>query len=220
MAVSITAKPGAQFTQYGLDRHERSTLSPTLSLKYTQGMKGVLGSDFNYSKLQFFYLQPMLIKSLGRLVLNFEAGQNFGTLPLALQNIIPGNQTYNIIPNTFALLNYYEFTADRYATFSAEHHFNGKILSYIPLIRKLKLREVAFFRTAVGSLDEKSVQMNAPALMLKAPEKPYYEYGFGIENIGFGNVRILRFDFNWRGNYLDAPETRKFGVQFGLQFYF
>ena len=153
-------------------------------------------------------------------MLNMEAGKNFNTVPLALQNIIPGNQSFNLMPNTFALLNYYEFVADEYAIFQAEHHFNGKILSYIPLIKKLKLREVVFYRTAVGSLNESSALINSSNFILKAPNKPYYEYGFGIENIGLGNLRILRLDFNWRGNYLENPETKKFGIKFGFQTYF
>ena len=220
LVLSLTTRPGAVFSQYGVDRYEHSTLAPTLVLKYTQGLEGVFGSDFNYSKLQFYYFQPILLKSFGRLLLNMEVGKNFNTVPLALQNIIPGNQSFNLMPNTFALLNYYEFVADQYATFQVEHHFNGKILSYIPLIKKLKLREVAFYRTAVGSLNASSIAINASNLILKAPKKPYYEYGFGIENIGFGNVRILRVDFNWRGNYLQNPETKKFGIKFGLQYYF
>ena len=65
-----------------------------------------------------------------------------------------------------------------------------------------------------------------------APDKGFF-YCFGcqaggdafrflmrIENIGFGNVRILRVDFNWRGNYLENPETKKFGIKFGFQYYF
>lgn len=221
LVMSVTARPGAVFSQYGVDRYEHSTLAPTIMLKYTQGLEGVLKSDFKYSKLQLYYFQPILLKSFGRLMLNVEAGKNFNKLPLALQNIIPGNQSYNLMPNTFALLNYYEFVADQYVTFQAEHHFNGKILSYIPLIKKLKLREVAFYRTAMGSLMERSVAMNVGNQNLSAPEKkPYYEYGFGIENIGFGNVRILRVDFNWRGNYLENPETKKFGIKFGFQYYF
>ena len=220
LAFSVTARPGAKFSQYGVDRYEHSTLAPTLVLKYTQGLKGVFGSDFNYSKLQFYYFQPILLKSFGRLLLNVEAGKNFSAVPLALQNVIPGNQSYSLIPNTFALLNYYEFVADEYATFHAEHHFNGKILSYIPLIKKLKLREVAFFRTAVGSLGDVSKSINATNISLNAPNRPYYEYGFGIENIGFGNVRILRIDFNWRGNYLENQDARKFGIKFGFQYNF
>ena len=43
---------------------------------------------------------------------------------------------------------------------------------------------------------------------------------FGIENIGFGNLRILRVDFNWRGNYLENLNAKKFGIKFGFQYYF
>ena len=220
LALSITARPGAKFSRYGVDRYEHSTLAPTFVLKYTRGLEGVFNADFNYNKLQFYYYQPFLLKSFGRLILNVEAGKNFNTVPLALQNVIPGNQSYSLIPNTFALLNYYEFVADEYATFHAEHHLNGKILSYIPLIKKLKLREVAFFRTAVGSLGDVSKSINATNISLNAPNRPYYEYGFGIENIGFGNIRILRIDFNWRGNYLENQDARKFGIKFGFQYNF
>ena len=220
LVFSITARPRAKFSQYGVDRYEHSTLASTIVLKYSQGLEGVFNSDFNYIKLQLYYFQPILLKSFGRLILNVEAGKNFNTVPLALQNVIPGNQSYGLIPNTFALLNYYEFVADQYATFHAEHHFNGKIFSYFPLIKKLKLREVIFYRTAVGSLKESSILINSSNLLLQAPNKPYYEYGFGIENIGFGNIRILRLDFNWRGNYLENPTANKFGIKFGFQYYF
>ena len=219
LALSITARPGAKFSQYGVDRYEHSTLAPTFVLKYTRGLEGVFNADFNYNKLQFYYYQPFLLKSFGRLILNVEAGKNFNTVPLALQNVIPGNQSYSLIPNTFALLNYYEFVTDEYLSFQAEHHFNGKLLSYIPLIKKLKLREVAFYRTAIGSLSDASKNINSTNILLSAPhQKPYYEYGFGIENIGFGNIRMLRIDFNWRGNYLDNPDAHKFGIKFGLQY--
>ena len=54
-----------------------------------------------------------------------------------------------------------------------------------------------------------------------APDQQvYYEYGFGLENIGLGNFKILRVDFNWRGNYLDRPEVKKFAVKFGIQVVF
>ncbi len=221
LAFSITARPGAKFSQYGVDRYEHSTLAPTMVLKYTRGLKDVLNSDFNYSKLQFYYFQPILIKSFGRLLLNAEAGKNFNAVPLALQNVIPGNQSYSLVPNTFALLDYYEFVADQYVTLHTEHHFNGKILSYIPIIKKLKFREVAFYRMALGSVSDASLKLNSTNLQLQAPsQKPYYEYGFGIENIGFGNLRLLRIDFNWRGNYLEKTDARKFGVKFGFQYNF
>jgi hypothetical protein len=224
---TIIARPGIKFSTYGVDRYEMTALAtnPSIILKYTKGVGGVFNSDFNYNKLQFYYYQPFILGNWGRLFTNVEVGKNFDSLPLALQNVMPANQSYGLVRGVFSLMNYYEFVADAYAVMFLEHHFNGKILSQIPLIKKLKLREVAFFRSGIGSLKQGTINMNAGNLTLSAPEKPYYEYGFGIENIGWGNFRLLRLDFNWRGNYLNhntnaTSEVRKFGVQFGFQMNF
>ena len=218
---SLMATPGAKYSQYGVDRYAFTTLSPTFVLKFTHGFENVLAGDFDYNKLQFLYSQPIILGNLGRTILNVEAGKNFNTVPLALQNIIPGNQSYFLAPNTFALLKYYEFVADAYSTMHVEHHFQGKLISFIPLINKLKLREIIFWRGAFGSLSEASKDINFENQLYSAPnEQIYYEYGFGFENIGFGNLKILRVDFNWRGNYLDRPDVSKFGVKFGLQMNF
>ncbi len=221
ITLSLIAKPGAKFSQYGIDRYQHTSLAPTFVLKYTRGLKGLLGADFSYDKLQFLYKQPILLSTWGKILINLEAGKNLDAVPLALQNIIPGNQSYALIPNTFSLMNYYEFVADSYATVQLEHHFNGKILSYIPLIKKLKFRELAFFRGAYGTLSNESKNLILGNKTYVAPDQQiYYEYGFGIENIGFGNLRILRIDFNWRGNYLDHPDVNKFGIKAGFQFTF
>ncbi len=218
ITLSLIANPGAKFSETGIDRYSHTTLAPSFVLKYTRGVKGLFNADFNYNKLQFLYTQPILTGVWGKSIINVEVGKIFETLPLALQNIIPGNQSYNLIPNTFSLLNYYEFVADTYSTLNIEHHFNGKILSYIPLIKKLKLREIAIFRTAYGTLSDASKAINLSPVQYSAPSQHiYYEYGFGIENIGFGNLRILRVDFNWRGNYLDRPNISKFGIKAGFQ---
>lgn len=218
LTLSLIAKPGAKFSQTGLDRNEHGTLAPTIILKYTRGLENLFNADFNYNKLQFMFYKPMLTGSWGKLLLNFEAGKNFDVVPLALQNVIPANQSYGIVPNTFSQLNYYEFVADSYTTLHLEQHFNGKILSYIPLIKKLKLREVAFLCAAYGTLSDASKSINTEGFKYSAPDQQvYYEYGFGIENIGFGNLRIFRVDFNWRGNYLDRPDISKFGVKAGFQ---
>ena len=221
VTLSFMARPGATYSTTGVDRYENPTLAPTIVVKYTRGIQGIFNSDFDYNKLQFLFYKPMLIGSWGKSFLNIEAGKNFNTVPLALQNIIPGNQSYSLVLGTFSQLNYYEFVADSYVTGHLEHHFNGKILSYIPLVKKLKLREVAFIRGAYGTLSDASKAINHEGYKYSAPDKNiYYEYGFGIENIGFGNIRIFRIDFNWRGNYLNNPNASKFGIKFGFQYYY
>ncbi|WP_313383305.1 DUF5686 family protein [Chishuiella sp.] len=221
LSVSIIARPKAKYTQYGLDRFELTTLAPTIMLRYTRGLKGVINSDFAYDKLQFLYTQPILIGSFGRTLITVEAGKTFQAVPLSLLSAIPGNESYGQVYGTFSQVDYYEFVTDQYATMNWEHHFNGWILNKIPLVKKLKLREVGFLRGAYGDLSDKSIAMNRSTINYFTPNKQiYYEYGFGIENIGYGNIRPIRVDFNWRGNYNDIPGARKFGVTVGLNWKF
>ena len=43
-----------------------------------------------------------------------------------------------------------------------------------------------------------------------------YEYGFGVGNI----FKVFRIDFNFRGNYLDLPGARPFGITGSFGFFF
>lgn len=220
ISVSIIAKPLATYSETGVERKEQTTNTPTIALKYTKGIQGLFNADFGYNKLQLMYTQPIPAGTWGKSILHFEAGKNFEPLPLALQNIIPGNQTFSPIQATFSQLNYYEFVADKYATIHLEHYFNGKIFSHIPLIKILKWKEIAIFRAAIGSLSDASKNMNVERIYSAPNQYPYYEYGLGIENIGLGNFRIFRVDFNWRGNYLYKPNAPKFGIKAGIQMNF
>jgi hypothetical protein len=217
LSLSIIARPGAKFSQYGLDRYEHSTLAPTIMLRYTRGFSGLFNSQFDYNKIQFLFAKPFLIGSFGKSDVVLEAGKTFEGLPLSLLSVIPGNESYGHVPGTFSQVDYYEFITDSYATFILDHHFNGWILNKIPLIKKLKLREVGFIRAAWGDISEKSREINRSGVPYLAPKNQiYFEYGFGLENIGIGNFRPFRINFNWRGNYLENPDARKFGITIGM----
>lgn len=221
LSLSLIWHPGAKYSNYGVDRFEQFTLVPTLMVRYTKGLDGFLNGDFNYSKLQLMYQAHVLVGPFGRSDIDLEAGKIFGTVPLSLMLALPGNQSYGFIPGTFGQLNYYEFTTDAYTSLIYEHHFNGWILNKIPLIKKLKWREVALFKAAWGSVSQNNIDINRSSIQYLAPNSHiYYEYGFGIENIGIGNFRPLRLDFNWRGNYLDQPNITKFSVKVGITFGF
>lgn len=212
----IDYTPTRKMVGYGVDRLEVDLNYPRIFLSYSQGLKGVLNSDFNYSKVQFYYRQPLLIGGFGRLFTTLEAGKTFGTVPLSLMNIIPGNQSYFIIDNTYNLLNYYDLIADQYTSLHLEHNFNGKLFARIPALRKLNWREIIGIKTVVGNISEENIALNASNQVYRAPANGYYEYHAGIGNI----FKVARVDFAWRGNYYNIPEARKFTVRIGFGFYF
>ncbi len=189
---------------------------PSFYLGYTYGLKDVLGGDFQYTKIQALYSQPWNIGGLGRLWSTVEAGRIFDPVPLGLLSPVPGNQTLFSIYNTFTNLDFYEFVTDTYTSLHLQHNFGGRIFSRIPVLRNLDLREIVGFRAIYGSISEDNIALNASNLVYRAPEDVYWEWSVGVGNI----FRIFRIDFNFRGNYLNNPEARQFGVtgEFGFSF--
>ena len=185
-------------------------------VNYSQGAKGLFDSDFNYQKLQFYYRQPILIGGFGRLFPSIETGKIFGKVPLGLMGVIPGNQSYFQIDNTYNLMNFYEFVADQYVAIHVEHHFNGKLFSKVPFLRKLNLREIVGIRGVYGTVSDANKSINASGLNYLAPEKGYWEYNAGIGNI----FKVFRIDCVWRGSYLNLPDVNKFGIKGSFGFFF
>lgn len=201
---------------HGVERQLVDANFPRFFVNYSQGVKGMFDSDFNYQKLQFYYRQPLLIGGFGRLFPSIETGKIFGKVPLGLMGVIPGNQSYFQIDNTYNLMNFYEFVADEYAAVQLEHHFNGRLFSRIPYLRKLNLREIVGVRGVYGNVSDANKLINASGLNYIAPDRGYWEY-----NVGIGNIfKVFRVDFVWRGTYLNLPDANKFGVKGSFGFYF
>ncbi len=208
--------PNRKTVGYGVDRLDVDFNYARFFVSYSNGIKGVLQSDFNYQKLQLYYRQPTLIGGFGRLFTTLETGKIFAAVPLGLMGVIPGNQSWFVIENTYNLLDYYDFVADEYASMHLEHHFNGRLFSRIPYLRKLNLREIVGIKAVYGRVSEDNKILNASGLQYVAPDNVYWEYNAGIGNI----FKVLRLDCAWRGNYLEMPNARKFAVRASFGFYF
>lgn len=208
--------PKRRTVGYGVERTDVDYNYTRVYLNFSQGIKGIMDSDFDYKKLQFYYRQPLLVGGFGRLFSTLEAGKIFGNVPLGLMGIVPGNQSYFIIDNTYNLLDYYEFVADEYVSLHFEHNFNGRLFSRIPGLRSLNLREIVGIKGIYGTVSQGNINMNASSIVYKAPDDLYWEYHAGIGNI----FKVFRIDFAWRGGYRDVPGANMFAVKgvFGFHF--
>ncbi len=216
-AFSVSYFPQRKMTGFGVERLNADDHFASLFAQVSRGDKSLLSSDFNYTKLQFSYIQPWQLGGYGRLTTTVETGKTFGEVPLGLLSVVPGNQSYFSIYNTFSQLDYYEFVTDSYTTLHLEHNFNGRLFSRIPFLRKYNLREIIGIRGVWGDISQGNKDLNASGLVYVAPtNKMYYEYSFGVGNI----FKVFRIDFNFRGNYLENPNARKFGVTGSFGFYF
>ena len=214
--IQIEFMPNRRTIGFGVERDVVDNPYSRFFINYSHGFKGVLNSDFKYEKLQLYYKQPIIIGPLGRTNITMELGKTFGTIPLGLMSVIPGNQTYFTIENTFSNLNFYEFISDQYLTLKWDHNFNGRIFSRIPFMRKLNWREIIGIRGVYGSISNANRAINASGLAYNAPENGYWEYSAGIGNI----FKVFRIDFSWRGNYLNTPDATKFAIKGAFGFHF
>ena len=218
MNISLEVTPRRRVIGYGVERKDVNDDYSRFFVNYTVGMQGFLESDFDFTKVQFFYRKPTQIGGFGRLLTTIEAGKTFGEVPLGLLNVVPGNQTYFSIFNTFPNLDFYEFVTDTYTSVHFEHNFGGRLFSRIPWLRDLNLREIVGVRGVWGELSDANRALSAPSnIELIAPsDQIYWEYSFGIGNI----FKVFRIDFNFRGNYLDLPDARRFSVTGAFGFFF
>lgn len=214
----LTFTPGRKVFGYGVEQRYGKKLFSTYTLKYSKGVEGIGHSNFDYDKLQLLACKPIPLFGYGILHAAVEAGKVLGTAPLIALAPTPANQSYSSAPQTFALLDYYDFITDSYINGYFEHHFDGFLFNRIPFVQKTRFKSLLFARFAYGTLSEKNKRANLTNIVFNSPEKLYWEYGFGIENIGLGNFRFIRVDFVWRNDFNDVNGVRnpKFGIRLGI----
>jgi hypothetical protein len=196
------------------DRTSLGTRYPRLTLYATFGFKNLLGGSFNYQQLKLQIDDRFRINPLGYTDYSIEAGKTFGSIPYPLLNIQTGNETYGYSAYYFNMANFNEFACDQYVRLFVTHHFDGLLLNKIPLLRKLKWREVATFKGVIGSLSARNQNVyQLPDGMFNLAGKPYMEAGVGIENI----FKFLRIDALWRLTQLNNPQIPKFGIRASIQ---
>ncbi len=198
------------------DRINLGSRYPVLNLNYAYGAPGVINGEYEYHRLQGNVTQWFNIGSIGWSKYIIEGGQVFGTLPFPLLILHPGNETFIFDEYAFNLMNYYEFISDRYLSIYYTHHFDGFFLNRVPLLRKLKWREVVFGKGLVGSISDANLQLNKLPDVTYMLDKPYFEAGIGIENM----FKILRVDGVWRLSHRDNLNASNFALFISLHFDF
>ncbi|HXL55721.1 MAG TPA: DUF5686 family protein [Chitinophagaceae bacterium] len=206
-----------RFIESNFDRYSWGSDYPILQLTYSHGFSGVFNSSYDYNKLDFSVSDYIKLPAYGTLRYNFFAGKVFGTLPYQLLVHQPGNDWYYYSNYSFNLMTRFEYLTDRYAGFSVEHNIGSGLFRYIPLTRKLKLRQFWEAKGVVGDLSDANKQLNFigdyPFKSLDG--KLYTEVGVGVDNI----FKFFRVDFMWRVLPRPLPELKqeRFGVFFGFR---
>ena len=192
-----------------------------LSVNYTRGIKGVLGSRFNYNRLTATIEKGLSFGYWGRTDFTLSGTKIFEALPYPLLEVHRGNQSFVYSTSSYNLMNFFEFITDKSVFFKMEHHFNGAIFNRIPLMKKLKWREFCEGRAVLGGISQKNIDL-IPGWDNKSIEvtpidnrinrDPYVEVAYGIENI----FKVLQIVAVHRITQLNTPGVRRFGIKIGM----
>ena len=219
--------PKEKFMQSKWNRRSMTPEHPVFTLSHKVGFKGVLGSEYSYHHTELGFYKRFWFSAFGYTDCIIKAGKVWNRVPFPMLIIPNANLSYTIQRESYALMNAMEFFNDEYASWDLTYNMNGLLLNRIPLIRKLKWREIITFRGMFGHLSEKNRPdpLNTGELFKFPYEnyeqcylgtKPYMEVGVGIANI----FKVLRVDYVRRLTYRDLPGIQKWGIriELGVQF--
>ena len=205
---------GEKYVESAFTRASLGTKYPIFQFDYTHGIKNLFNSHYLYNKFTINIDDRFRINPIGFTDYLIQAGKIFGQVPYPLMELHGGNETYIYDYYAYNMMNYYEFASDQYLSLAVFHHFDGFFLNKIPLLRKLKWREVVSGKVLMGSITQKNRELLILPTTLNALNKgAYYEAGVGIENI----FKVFRVDAFWRLSYLNNPNISKFGIKANLQ---
>ena len=224
LGITLRYAPGETFVNSKQRRIPVSLDAPIFTLSHTTGFKGVLGGDYNFNLTELSMRKRFWFASWGKLDVTMRAGAQWNTVPFPLLNLPMANLSYITQNNeSFNLINNMEFLNDRYASLALSYDMNGKLFNRIPLIKKLKWREMFRIRGLWGTLTDKNnpYKSHNPDLFLfpmrngvptsyVMGKTPYIEASIGIYNI----FKLLHIEYVRRLTYTDIPGIQKGGIRF------
>jgi hypothetical protein len=229
LSAEIRWAPHEQFYQGKVYRIPIFNQYPIFKLRYIAGIKGLFNSEYNYHNLNLSVFKRMYFSQFGYADVSAEGGYIFGKLPYPLLTIHRANQTYAYQLNSFNLMNALEFISDHYASVNMDYYFNGFIFNKMPLIKKLKLREVASAKILYGGVRDENNPATTQSVLTFPKDgttgssttfalnsKPYVEVSVGVANI----FKLVRVDLVKRLTYLENPDISKWGIRARVKFDF
>lgn len=178
-SLNVNYFPVQKYRKYNGRKIPLTDDSPELLLSYKKGIHNVLGSDVDYDHLQLGLNHSFSIGVADKLEFELRGGSFLNNKRTFFMDYhhFDGNQTIlgSLKPaGSFRLLDYYLYSTDNnYFSGHTHYHFRKFLLTRIPEVRYMGLKENLFFN------------------YLKTSASPhYYEAGYSLDNI----FRIFRLE--------------------------
>lgn len=201
-AITMTLRyaKGEKFYQGRSYRIPINQDAPIFMLSHTFAPSGAFGNTFPLNKTEVSVAKRFWFSAFGYADLMVQGAHIWSRTPFTQLSIPNANLSYTIQPESFALMNPMEFITDTSGSLFFTYNANGAIFNYIPLLKKLRLREVFTTSMFMGKLSDRNNPLVHPELLQfpaatsDASKTPYIEIGCGLDNI----LSCIRLDYVWR----------------------
>nr|WP_262899761.1 DUF5686 and carboxypeptidase-like regulatory domain-containing protein [Robertkochia marina] len=169
---------------------------PQFNFQVTQGIEGIMGSDFSFTKTQLRIRHDINTFGAGTISLNLTGGMAFGDLPITeLYHASPNQpkkdallQRFSVAGrDSFETMYFDEFFSDRYISMQAKY-----FLPVFKISERIKPQVIFITRYAIGDIRNIEKHVGIPFNSL---ENGYYESGVEFNSIfsGFGLSTLYRY---------------------------
>ncbi|MEN8927292.1 MAG: DUF5686 and carboxypeptidase regulatory-like domain-containing protein [Flavobacteriales bacterium] len=197
------------FQKYMLEPKRKVVLGskwPTFTLYYEKGFDGFLGSDIDYDYLSLSVKHTFKVRTLGTSTYRMTGGQFLNTKKLRREDfkIFPRSDQW-LFSSFLLSMQLQDTTLNATRNFlqlNYIHHFNGAIINYVPLIKRLGIHTVA----------------GTSGLLIPQYNYRYVEIFAGVER----SFKVSRTRFKLGVYFVEA--TSNFNsieprIKFGINFY-
>lgn len=204
-----------KFVSGDFERVSLGTRYPVIQLNYAKSLQNAFGGEYDYQKLAVNLTDRVRITPiLGYTDYMIQGGKIWGQVAYPLLELHGGNETYVYDYMAYNMMRYYEFGSDQYVAGAIIHHFEGLLFNKVPLLKKLKWREVISGKAVWGTVEPRNAKtLIFPSTLRSLEQGPYVEATAGIENI----FKVFRVDALWRLTYPRANPIENFGFKFSFQ---
>lgn len=196
------------FQKYMMEPKRKVVLGskwPTFALSYQKGVKGLFNSVVDYDFLELGITHSFKVRTLGTSSYRFNAGKFLNTKNLKEQDYKRFNRSDRWFFASFLTSMQLQDTTlrvdDSYFKFNYIHHFNGAIINFVPLVKRLGIHTVA----------------GTSGLLIPQSNYRYIEIFAGVERtfkISRVRFRLGVYGVEAASNYNSIDPRIKFGINF------
>ena len=200
--VSVRFAFREKLTKIKNQRVSLGTAFPICYLNYTKGLKGQLGGELAFNKIELAIEDDFRIRNLGLTKIRLEGGYIDTSLPYGLMFTGKGSKEdliQYLVPNYFQTMLPYEFLSDQYVNLFFSHNFGSLIFK----TKKFKPQIIVHQNIGWGKL---SNQEKYDLVDFSTKEKGFFESGLQLNNlIRFNYFKIVYLGIGLGGFYRYGP---------------